>query len=155
MTTFTQNKVDFWLSEAGLPDPPFALKVAKHGKVIIITKANSEDSIQICSGRDCRCDARSDTFEKHVQDTLECGAGLCDERIVRMVVTEGPRIRGIIEWGTRFDKNETGSSILQKKADTVSIAYCISKMHGNEIERALLEQIHQHPNISIYTLFCR
>ncbi len=45
-----------------------------------------------------------DDPESHVRDTLECGRGLCDERVVRLTVTEGiDRVRELIEWGARFD----------------------------------------------------
>lgn len=52
-------------------------------------------------------DHASDTYEKHIQDTLIAGDGLCDEEIVRIVVEEGPsRVEEIIDWGTRFDRNQ-------------------------------------------------
>lgn len=52
-------------------------------------------------------DHASDSYEKHIQDTLIAGDGLCNEAIVRIVVEEGPqRVEEIIEWGTRFDKNQ-------------------------------------------------
>ncbi len=52
-------------------------------------------------------DHRSDSYEKHIQDTLIAGDGLCNEEIVRIVVEEGPRcVEEIIEWGTRFDQDQ-------------------------------------------------
>lgn len=52
-------------------------------------------------------DHASDNYEKHIQDTLIAGDGLCNEEIVRIVVEEGPeRVEEIIEWGTRFDLNQ-------------------------------------------------
>lgn len=150
----TQKQVDFLVIGSGIAGLTFALKVAEHGKVIIITKANAEESnTKYAQGGIAGVMHGPDTFEKHVQDTLECGAGLCDERIVRMVVTEGAqRIREIIEWGTRFDKNETGDFDLAKEGGHSEHRVLHFKdATGNEIERALLEKIHQHPNISIYT----
>lgn len=52
-------------------------------------------------------DHASDNYEKHIQDTLIAGDGLCNEEIVRIVVEEGPtRVEEIIEWGTRFDLDQ-------------------------------------------------
>lgn len=46
-----------------------------------------------------------DSVESHVQDTLAGGAGLCDERAVRIVIEEGPaRVLELLEWGINFDK---------------------------------------------------
>ena len=44
----------------------------------------------------------NDSFEKHIEDTLIAGDGLCNEDIVEIVVKEGPeRIREIIDYGAR------------------------------------------------------
>ncbi|HRH67311.1 MAG TPA: FAD-dependent oxidoreductase, partial [Bacteroidia bacterium] len=112
-----RKEVDFLVIGSGIAGLTFALKVADHGKVIIITKANAEDSnTKYAQGGIAGVMHGPDTFEKHVQDTLECGAGLCNEKVVRMVVTEGAdRIREIIDWGTRFDKNERGDFDLAKE----------------------------------------
>jgi len=149
-----RKEVDFLVIGSGIAGLTFALKVADHGKVIIITKANAEESnTKYAQGGIAGVMHGPDTFEKHVQDTLECGAGLCDEKIVRMVVTEGAdRIREIIEWGTRFDKNEKGDFDLAKEGGHSEHRVLHYKdATGNEIERALLAQIQSHPNISMYT----
>lgn len=149
-----QREVDFLVIGSGIAGLTFALKVAEHGKVIIITKANAEESnTKYAQGGIAGVMHGPDTFEKHVQDTLDCGAGLCNEKVVRMVVTEGAdRIHEIIEWGTRFDKNAKGDYDLAKEGGHSEHRVLHFKdATGNEIERALLAQIHQHPNISIYT----
>ena len=47
---------------------------------------------------------RNDSFEDHVADTLDAGAGLCNEQAVRTIVEEGPdAIRELLEWGVNFD----------------------------------------------------
>src|SRR5207247_7834335 len=51
--------------------------------------------------------SNKDSFELHVSDTIEAGAGLCDEAVVRTIVTEGPeRIRELMELGLQFDERE-------------------------------------------------
>jgi L-aspartate oxidase len=52
-----------------------------------------------------------DSVEAHVHDTLDAGAGLCDESVVRMVVSRAPQV---IDWlqglGMPFTRDETGAS---------------------------------------------
>ncbi len=100
-----QTKVDFLIIGSGIAGLTFALKVAAHGKVMIITKATADESnTKYAQGGIAGVLNGPDTFEQHIQDTLIAGAGLCNEEVVRMVITEGAeRIREIIEWGTRFD----------------------------------------------------
>src|SRR5439155_9040208 len=47
-----------------------------------------------------------DSIESHVKDTMDGGAGLCDEKAVRIVVEEGPqRVLELLQWGANFDKD--------------------------------------------------
>ena len=85
-----KTETDFLVIGSGIAGLTFALKVADHGKVIVITKANEEETnTKYAQGGIAGVLNKPDSFEKHIQDTLECGGGLCDEKIVRMVVTEG------------------------------------------------------------------
>ena len=147
-------EADFLVIGSGIAGLTFALKVADHGKVIVITKANEEESnTKYAQGGIAGVLHKPDTFEKHIQDTLECGSGLCDEKVVRMVVTEGAdRIREIIEWGTRFDKTDKGEyDLAHEGGHSEHRVLHYKDSTGNEIERALLHQIHSHPNITVYT----
>ena len=149
-----QREVDFLVIGSGIAGLTYALKVAEHGKVIIITKAREDDSnTKYAQGGIAAVLSQPDTFEKHIQDTLECGAGLCDEKIVRMVITEGAeRVEEIIQWGTRFDKNESGEFDLAKEGGHSEHRVLHYKdSTGNEIERALIEAVKRHKNIKVYT----
>ncbi len=151
---FMHREVDFLVIGSGIAGLTYALKVAEHGKVIIITKAREDESnTKYAQGGIAAVLTAPDTFEKHIQDTLECGAGLCDEKIVRMVITEGAeRVKEIIEWGTRFDKNEKGEYDLAREGGhSAHRVLHFKDSTGNEIERALIEEVNQHPNIEINT----
>ena len=93
-----QREVDFLVIGSGIAGLTYALNVAEHGKVVIITKAQEDDSnTKYAQGGIAAVLTKPDTFEKHIRDTLDCGAGLCDEKIVRIVVTEGAeRVKEII-----------------------------------------------------------
>ncbi|QXV66143.1 L-aspartate oxidase [Mucilaginibacter sp. 21P] len=150
----TRN-VDFLVIGSGIAGLSFALKAAKHGKVLIVTKANEDESNTKYAqgGVAVVVDKKEDSFEKHINDTLIAGDGLCDPEVVRAVVTEGPeRINEIIDYGTNFDKTNDGIYDLAKEGGHSEFRVLHYKdITGFEIERALLEQIHAEPNIEILT----
>ncbi|PAW92746.1 L-aspartate oxidase [Mucilaginibacter sp. MD40] len=150
----TRN-VDFLVVGSGIAGLSFALKAAKHGKVLIVTKANEDESNTKYAqgGVAVVVDKKEDSFEKHINDTLIAGDGLCDPEVVKAVVTEGPeRINEIIDYGTNFDKTNDGIYDLAKEGGHSEFRVLHYKdITGFEIERALLEQIHAEPNIEILT----
>lgn len=147
--------VDFLVVGSGIAGLSFALKAAKHGKVLIVTKANEDESNTKYAqgGVAVVVDKKEDSFEKHINDTLIAGDGLCDPVVVEAVVKEGPnRIREIIDYGTNFDKTNEGIYDLAKEGGHSEFRVLHYKdITGFEIERSLLEEIHREPNIEILT----
>lgn len=92
-----------------------------------------------------------DNFQKHIEDTLDAGDGLCDKDIVEMVVREGPqRVREMIDWGTRFDKEADGNYDLGREGGHSEnrILHYKDKT-GWEIQRVILEKGADYPNITV------
>jgi L-aspartate oxidase len=147
--------VDFLVVGSGIAGLSFALKAAKHGKVLIVTKANEDESNTKYAqgGVAVVVDKIEDSFEKHINDTLIAGDGLCDKEVVEAVVKEGPdRINEIIDYGTNFDKTHEGIYDLAKEGGHSEFRVLHYKdITGFEIERSLLEEIHREPNIEILT----
>ncbi len=147
-------KVDFLVIGSGLAGLSFALKAAKHGKVAIVTKSNEDESnTKYAQGGVAVVVNKSDSFTKHIQDTLIAGDGLCNKQVVEIVVNEGPdRIQEIIEYGTNFDKDSNGKYDLAKEGGhSESRVLHFKDITGFEIERSLLAQVNSNPNITIYT----
>ncbi len=145
-------KVDFLVIGSGIAGLTYALKVAPYGKVIIVTKdAAAESNTRYAQGGIAAVMYTPDTYEKHVQDTITAGAGLCDEKIVRITITESTeRIKELINWGTNFDKTESGKYDLAKEGGHSEYRVLHHKDGtGAEIIRALIEQAQNHPNIEI------
>jgi L-aspartate oxidase len=146
---------DFLVIGSGIAGLSFALKAAKHGKVLIVTKSNEDESNTKYAqgGVAVVVDKKEDSFEKHIDDTLVAGDDLCDKEVVEIVVKEGPeRIREIIDYGTNFDKTNEGYYDLAKEGGHSEFRVLHYKdITGWEIERSLLDQIHQNPNITILT----
>ena len=149
------KNVDFLVIGSGVAGLSFALKAAAHGKVLIVTKANEDESNTKYAqgGVAVVVDKKDDSFEKHIKDTLIAGDGLCDPEVVEAVVKEGPeRINEIIDYGTNFDKNNEGIYDLAKEGGHSEYRVLHYKdITGFEIERALLEQVHSNANIEILT----
>ncbi|KAF5961697.1 hypothetical protein HYC85_002906 [Camellia sinensis] len=111
---------DFSVIGSGVAGLRYALEVAKHGTVAVITKAEPHESnTNYAQGGVSAVLCPSDSVENHMQDTIVAGAYLCDEETVRVVCTEGPdRIRELIAMGASFDHGEDGTCILQGKGVT-------------------------------------
>ncbi|MCW3078297.1 MAG: L-aspartate oxidase [Bacteroidetes bacterium] len=148
-----QIKTDFLVIGSGIAGLSFALKAANTGKVMLITKSNAEESnTKYAQGGIAAVWNTTDSIEKHVADTLNAGGGLCDERIVRLVVSEGiERVKELISLGTRFDKNNAGDFDLAKEGGhTENRVLHYKDITGLEIEQSLLKQVHAHKNITVY-----
>jgi L-aspartate oxidase len=146
------KKVDFLIIGSGIAGLSYALKVAAHGKVCMITKANEDESnTKYAQGGIAAVMYSPDSYEKHIQDTLIAGDGMCNEEIVRMVITESTeRINELIAWGAKFDKTASGEFDLAKEGGHSEHRILHHKDNtGYEIERALLAAVHKHPNIEI------
>ncbi|MFZ4400658.1 MAG: L-aspartate oxidase [Bacteroidales bacterium] len=147
-----RKKVDFLIIGSGIAGLSFALKVADFGKVCIITKSKAEEgSTKYAQGGIAAVMYTPDTYEKHIKDTMIAGDELSNEKIVRITITESTeRIKELIEWGANFDKNASGMYDLAKEGGHSEFRVLHHKDNtGNEIERALLNSIANHPNIEI------
>ena len=121
--------------------------------ILVLTKTNEDETNTKYAqgGVAAVFDADKDSYQKHIDDTLIAGDGLCNPSIVDIVVKEGPdRMREIIEWGTEFDKESDGDYKLGKEGGHSENRILHYKdVTGKEIERALLAKAHACSNITI------
>ena len=141
---------------SGISGLSYALKIAlkrPETQVTIITKSDDEESNTKYAqgGVAVVSNFKKDSFDKHIQDTLRAGDGLCDPKVVEMVVSEGPeRIMEMIEWGANFDKDECQSYDLGREGGHTENRVMHHKdVTGAEIERALLEAVKRLDNITL------
>lgn len=97
-------------------------------------------------------DFSKDNFEKHIADTLDAGDGLCDPDIVRIVVEEGhKRVRELIDWGARFDREQDGDYDLGREGGHSENRILHYKdITGWEIQRTLVQKAQHYNNIHFY-----
>ena len=145
-------KSDFLVIGSGSAGLSFALKAAEHGTVTIVTKGElNECNTNYAQGGICSVTYLPDTFEKHIEDTLICGAGKCDREAVELVVRNAPEAaKDLIAWGTQFDKTEDGRFDLHREGGHSEHRILHHEdLTGAEIERALIQSVKAHPNITV------
>lgn len=151
------HKTDILIIGSGIAGLTFAVKMARRfpdKKIAILTKANTDETNTKYAqgGIAVVNDLENDSFQKHIEDTLIAGDGLCNENVVEAVVKEGPlRVNEIIEWGTRFDKDDEGEFMRGKEGGHSQFRILHHKdITGFEIERALVEEAKRYANIEIF-----
>jgi len=143
---------DYAVIGSGLAGLSFALKAARTGTVVIITKkAKAESNTAWAQGGIACVTDETDSIESHVQDTLVSGAGLCDEKVVRSIVHDGPgRIAELMELGVIFDQHSDGRPDLTREGGHTARRILHARdATGREIERALLEAVAKESRITL------
>lgn len=150
------KQTDFLVIGTGIAGLTYALKLSTRfpeKKILVMTKAAADETNTKYAqgGVAVVNDLERDSFEKHIEDTLVAGDGLCNEEVVEIVVKEGPdRVRELIEWGARFDKEKDGDYKLGKEGGHSEFRIIHHKdITGWEMERALLHAVSQQKNIEI------
>ncbi|MEW6303656.1 MAG: L-aspartate oxidase [Verrucomicrobiota bacterium] len=153
------KEFDYLVLGSGIAGLTFALKVAAHGTVAIVTKKNrAESNTNYAQGGIAAVTSKEDSFEMHVRDTLVAGAGLCNEKVVRTIIEEGPaRIGELIQLGMRFSEREQTGADRPKELDlgkegghSKRRILHAKDVTGREIEKALLAAVAAQPNIQIF-----
>src|SRR6478672_32289 len=149
-------QTDFLVIGSGIAGLTYALKVAQHfpdKRIMVVTKASADETNTKYAqgGIAVVNDLENDSFEKHIEDTLIAGDGLCNKEVVEIVVKEGPaRVQEIIDWGARFDKDAEGDFKLGREGGHSEFRILHHKdITGREMERALLDAVKLAPNINV------
>lgn len=146
-------KYDFLVIGSGIAGMSYALKVAEYGKVAIIAKNKLEDANTFyAQGGIASVTNHWDNFEKHIDDTIDAGGGLCDAEVVKNVVYEAPaQIRELINWGVNFDKDDKGNFDLHREGGHSEFRILHHKdSTGAEIQISLIDTIRKHTNIDLF-----
>ena len=144
---------DFVVVGTGVSGLSFALEASKYGSVAVITKRASENSNTTwAQGGICCVADDEDSFESHIADTVDAGAGLCDHDIVKTIVESAPSaIEKMVNIGVQFDRNSSGRYELGKEGGHSQRRILHSKdTTGKEISEKLIYSAKQSENIEIF-----
>ncbi len=155
-----EYRSDFLVIGSGVAGLTFALKVAEHGSVAIVTKKAIMDSNTAhAQGGIAAVFDTADSFDLHISDTLTSGDGLCNEAVVDMVVKTAPdRIRELIGFGVDFNRRPGDNA----PSDTANLDLGREGGHshnrivhsqdwtGHAVEEVLVDHVLNHPNIAVY-----
>lgn len=148
-------QTDVLVIGSGVTGLSFAIRLAEQKpnvSITILTKANKEEcnTAYAQGGIATVTDFETDSFEKHIEDTLVAGDGLCDKDIVEIVVKEGyERVQELIDWGAKFDKNGKEYDLGKEGGHSENRILHHKDITGWEIERTLLEKVKQFENITL------
>ena len=147
---------DYLVIGSGVAGLAFALEAAEHGQVIVVTKSDADESnTRYAQGGIASVLSKTDSFNSHIQDTLEAGAGLCHDLAVKVCVEEGPaRIEWLVEQGVKFSVKANGSTedldLGREGGHSERRVAHAGDMTGREVVRALVEAVRIHPNIQFF-----
>ncbi|MFX0025217.1 MAG: L-aspartate oxidase [Candidatus Hermodarchaeota archaeon] len=153
-------KTDILIIGGGISGLSLAINLAKlitDQEIFIITKESIKESNTFYAQGGIACVWNgNDSFEKHIQDTLIAGDGLCNEAVVRKILTQAPeRIKELIDLGVEFDRGENGEYDLGKEGGHSERRILhINDLTGQNIEKKLIEEVKKHHNIQIKEYWC-
>jgi len=131
-----------------------AIEAARHGDVIVMAKESVDHSnTSWAQGGIAAVLAHGDSVDSHVRDTLDAGAGLCDDAAVRTLVEEGPReVERLLDWGMRIDRTRDGAPALGLEGGHrhARIVHSDGDATGYELARCLVERIRATRGIRVF-----
>jgi len=144
-------KTDVLIIGSGIAGLFAAIKISEYADVVIVTKKNkAESNTNYAQGGIASVIDKNDSFEKHINDTLISGAGLCNLNTVEIMVKEGPeRIHELLELGTEFTEKNGKLDLVREGGHSMPRIVHAKDLTGKEIERALIEKVSEHKNIKI------
>src|SRR2546423_3343850 len=145
-------ETDFIVIGSGIAGLRAAIELARTGaRVTVLTKDRTDESnTEYAQGGIAVALSDEDEVALHEEDTLNAGAGLCDERAVRVMVEDGPRyIQELIDWGTEFDR-EGGRLVFTREAahSRRRILHAHGDSTGREIVRSLIARARRERSIT-------
>ncbi len=146
-------QTDFLVIGSGIAGLSAAIKLAQKGTVAVVTKKQqNESNTNYAQGGIAAVFDEGDSFDRHIQDTLQAGAGLCHEDAVRLIVEQGPeRVRELFALGVAFTQKENGRFDLGREGGHHHHRIVHVKDHtGRDVEQALLAAVKSNANITLY-----
>jgi L-aspartate oxidase len=145
-------ETDILVIGSGIAGLNFALKASKFAKVTIITKNKIDESnTKYAQGGIAAVFSPEDSIEKHIQDTLNAGDGLCKLKAVEQTISLGPSlVQELIDLGVPFEKKGNDYDLGIEGGHRERRVLHSSDFTGAAIEKTLVEKIKENKNIKVY-----
>ena len=130
-----------------------ALHLSPHARVIVLSKDDIRGgSTNRAQGGVATVSQPGDSVDAHVHDTVVAGAGLCNERIVRHVVSRARQAIDHIEnLGLEFDQQDNGPHLTREGGHTHRRVLHVADATGHAIATTLINRVLSDINIRILT----
>ena len=128
-----------------------ALQLAAYARVTVLCKGDiTSASSHWAQGGVAAVTAVEDSFSDHIKDTLDAGAGLCDERIVKMTIESAPGIIArLSSWGVSFDQIDNEFHLTREGGHSQRRVLHVADATGRAITETLTARVLDHPNIEL------
>ena len=146
-----QTDCDVLIAGNGLAALTLALSLPESFRIVILCKNRLDDTAsRHAQGGIAAAWSGEDDIEKHIADTLEAGAGLCDEAAVRAILSQGkPAIEWLLAQGVAFDRSHDGLHLTREGGHTCRRIAHVADYTGEAVMQSLIAQIRCRPNIRV------
>jgi len=138
---------------AGVAGLRAAISAAEHGEAIVLAKGDLAESSTAWAQGGVAVALEGLDAEAHIADTLTCGAGLCDEPVVRLVVERGPdRLRELLDWNIALDRDAQGHLAAGREGGHSAnrIYHAQGDATGRELQRCLVERLRASQRVRLF-----
>ena len=147
--------IDILVIGTGISGLTYAIKIAEKNPRINLTLISKNDinegnTLYAQGGIAVVNNFKKDSIEKHIDDTIVAGDGLCNKDVVRFVIEEGIiRLNELINWGVEFDKKKDQFDLLIEGGHSEKRIFHNKDQTGKQIQKVLNEKVKSFPNITI------
>jgi len=148
---------DILIIGSGAAGLSLALRLGANAGIAVVTKCSlTEGNTLYAQGGISAVIDKEDSVAAHVEDTLNAGAGLCDETVVRLVVEQGPdSIRWLLDEGVAFTRDEGNPDhpqyhLTREGGHTHRRVVHAADATGREVETTLAARVAAMPNVELF-----
>ena len=149
-----QYSCDALIIGSGAAGLSLALRLAGQARIAVLSKGALQEGCTLWAqgGIAAVLDGERDSIESHLRDTLDAGAGLCDEQAARFTIEQGAQsIRWLIDQGVPFtQQGDSGYHLTQEGGHSQRRIFHSADTTGHAIETTLEQRIRQHPEVDLF-----